>query len=274
MPELRLFSFGGGVQSTAVMVLQAQGKLAQRFDVFVHANVGHDSENPKTVAYMRDYAEPYMQAHGIRFETTQKTTRGEPETLHEYAYRTQKSIPIPAFMSGGAPGNRTCTANFKIDVLDRWIRAQGVDRATFGLGISTDEMRRMRGENWYDNYQGRKLGFMKRLAHPLIDHGVSREDCRRIITDAGLPMPPKSSCYFCPFTRMSEWVEMRREDPDLFEKAAELEDMLNEKRAALGRDELYLSSKLRPLREIVPQQPLLFEMEDETNDCGSGYCWT
>lgn len=49
---LRVFSFGGGVQSTAALVLQAQGKID--FDMFVHANVGDDSEHPDTVAYMRD----------------------------------------------------------------------------------------------------------------------------------------------------------------------------------------------------------------------------
>ena len=42
---MRTFSFGGGVQSTAVLVLQAQNKLPEPYDVFLFANVGDDSEH-------------------------------------------------------------------------------------------------------------------------------------------------------------------------------------------------------------------------------------
>jgi hypothetical protein len=47
----RIFSFGGGVQSVSVMVLQSLGKV--QYDEFVFANVGEDSENPGTLQYYR-----------------------------------------------------------------------------------------------------------------------------------------------------------------------------------------------------------------------------
>ena len=40
---MRTFSFGAGVQSTAVLVLQALGRLPEPYDVFLFANVGDDS---------------------------------------------------------------------------------------------------------------------------------------------------------------------------------------------------------------------------------------
>ena len=61
---MTIFSFGGGVQSTAVLVLQAQGKL--NYDEFVFANVGDDSENPETLEYVNRYSKPFAAAHGIR----------------------------------------------------------------------------------------------------------------------------------------------------------------------------------------------------------------
>ena len=41
---LRVFAHGGGVQSTAALVLSAQGRID--FPVHLFANVGDGSENP------------------------------------------------------------------------------------------------------------------------------------------------------------------------------------------------------------------------------------
>lgn len=46
--RLRVFSYGGGVQSTAALVLAAQGRID--FPAFVFANVGEDSEHPDGAA--------------------------------------------------------------------------------------------------------------------------------------------------------------------------------------------------------------------------------
>jgi hypothetical protein len=40
--SLRVISYGGGVQSTALLVLAAQGRID--FGVFLFANVGDDSD--------------------------------------------------------------------------------------------------------------------------------------------------------------------------------------------------------------------------------------
>jgi hypothetical protein len=50
---IRAFSYGGW-QSTAALVLAAQGHID--FRTFLFANVGDDSEHPATLAYIRDHA--------------------------------------------------------------------------------------------------------------------------------------------------------------------------------------------------------------------------
>jgi len=40
--------------------------------------------------------------------------------------------------------------------------------------------------------------------YPLIDWGWNRERCKEEIAKAGLPVPPKSSCFFCPAMKPSE----------------------------------------------------------------------
>src|SRR5689334_21506125 len=115
MSELRVFRFGGGVQSTAVLCLAAQGKIP--YDHFVFAHVGADSENPDTLDYIERYTKPFCEAHNLSFVTVQKRVRGikEPVTLVGELRRAKKSVIIPVRMAGsGALGNRNCTTDFKI----------------------------------------------------------------------------------------------------------------------------------------------------------------
>jgi len=108
-------------------------------------------------------------------------------------------------------------------------------------------------------------------SNPLIDLRLTRRMCHDIIADAGLPDPPKSSCYFCPFHSPKAWMTLRAEHPDLFAKAVELETRLNVKRNAEGRDIVRLHPSLLPLDRAVADQPMLW---DEMSVCESGFCFT
>lgn len=266
---VRAFSFGGGVDSHAALVLQVQGEL--HYDLFIFANVGHDSENPDTLAYIKNYTKPFCEQHGIKFIEVAKTRRsGEAETLWAYLHRTPRSVPIPARMGGnGAPGNRSCTEDFKVKVVDRYLRLQGYTHAVIGLGISFEEWWRIRDQQWYSDN-----GLMKRREYPLVDLRLTRQQSKALIAEAGLPEPPKSSCFFCPFHKRNEWIEMKREHPDLFQRAVDLEHMINHKREkVLMKDRLYLHPDVVPLEHAVGDQLPLFP-DEALSSCDSGYCWT
>ena len=49
---LKVISYGGGVQSTAMVVLAVQGRIDA--DVALFSNVGDDSEHPATLEYVRN----------------------------------------------------------------------------------------------------------------------------------------------------------------------------------------------------------------------------
>lgn len=266
MMGLKVISFGGGVQSTALLVLATQGRIDYR--TFLFCNVGEDSEHPATLAYVRDVVMPYVQhAHGIELIELQRTRFGEPETLYQRLTRPgSRSIGIPVRMSNGAPGTRACTGDFKIKVVARWLRDHGASKdnpATVGLGISLDEFHRMRNDSGIS---------WEKLAYPLIDLRLTRQDCINIIEKAGLPIPPKSSCWFCPFHTLRRWQEMRKQEPELFWKACELEMMLNERRGLSPKDRVWLTRKLKPLAQATTEliQDELFD--DEQAICESGYC--
>ncbi len=263
---LKVISYGGGVQSTALLVLAAQAKID--FRTFLFCNVGDDSENPETLEYVRTVAMPYAQASGLDLIELQRTRFGEPETLYQRLTRPgSRSIGIPVRMAGsGAPGNRACTDDFKIKVVAKWIREHGAtieQPALVGLGISLDEFQRMRTDSG--------IAYEK-LAYPLIDLRMDRQQCINIIRNAGLPVPPKSSCWFCPFHSLRMWQEMRDRQPELFQKACELEALIIKRMDTFKPgDAAYFTRKLKPLAWATSSlvQDSLFEDDDM---CESGYC--
>lgn len=315
-PDLATISYGGGVQSTALLVLAATGRIP--FSTFLFCNVGDDSEHPATLAYVEAVAKPYAAANGIDLQELQRTRRdGSTETLMQRLVDPRpcracagigqladpdracsacegtgkvesRSLPIPVRMSNGAPGNRSCTADFKIRVVSRWLKAHGATAdhpATVGIGISLDEIQRA---------NTRVKDEWERVVYPLIGIGIDtglqlrRDDCMRIIRDAGLPVPPKSSCFFCPFHRPAAWADLARETPELFEKAVALEETLNARRERLGKDPVFLTRFNMPLGQaIATGDETLFELaangearrelplleDDADGECG-GACWT
>lgn len=253
-------------------MLAAQGRID--FRTFLMANVGDDSENPRTLDYVEEYARPFAEKHGIELTILDRVKRdGTVETLMGRLTREgSRSLPIPVRMSNGAPGTRSCTADFKIKVIAKELKRRGATAeqpATIGIGISVDEIGRA---------NNRRVEPHEQIVYPLLDLGIRRTDCARIIRDAGLPVPPKSSCYFCPFHRPETWHDMRREQPAEFEKACQLEDLLNERRDELGKDHVWLTRFNRPLREAIPDGVDLLPMFDDFDEadgaCDSGYCFT
>lgn len=89
-------------------------------------------------------------------------------------------------MQGGMPGRRTCTQDWKRNVIAKILKKKGATKdnpATVALGISLDEYKRVRtdsGIEWVIN------------EYPLIDMRLNRLDCHNIIAGEGLPVPPKS----------------------------------------------------------------------------------
>lgn len=262
---LHVFSYGGGVQSTAALVLAAQGKID--FSVFLFANVGDDSEHPDTLRYVHEVAMPYAISRKIELVEIRKKRNGVPRTLYaEVTDPDLRGIPIPIYGKDTGPALRSCTKHYKVIPISRETKRRGATKdnpAVIGLGISIDEYQRMRNDSpiaW------------QVFSYPLIDLRLSRIDCKKIITSAGLPIPPKSACWFCPFTGLNDWRRMKERQPDLFMNAVVLEQDILAKRQRNGHDPAYLSRLGIPLHQAFEgHQSDMFEDEDA---CESGFCMT
>ena len=264
-----VFSCGGGVQSTACLVLAAQGRIP--YKTFIFANVGDKAESTATIKYIKEVLKPYSKLHGIKWVDVSWVDRhNKQRDLYQDFCDRPGNVRLPMHRVGGGPGMRGCTTNYKIKPIAKWIKANAPG-CTLGLGISTDEPHRARPARTDD---------MHAVNHyPLIDLGIDRSRCLQIVRSEGLPQPPKSSCWFCPYKTTDQWTKLKRNDPELFSKACDMEDLFNDYAVSAGHDPWFMSGRGSkngvPLRECIPDQLGLFpEWLDEQDGCESGYCMT
>jgi 3'-phosphoadenosine 5'-phosphosulfate sulfotransferase (PAPS reductase)/FAD synthetase len=256
MNTIRAISYGGGVQSTCLLVLAARADID--FPLAIMADTG--AENPATLDYLERHARPYAARHGIEIVVVRHAT----ETLTDRVLR-QKGVTIPMRNSTtGAPLLRGCTRDFKVRPIAAELKKRGATRthpAVVAMGISWDEVGRMKPSSVpYETFD-----------FPLIDRRMTRSDCARLIAAAGLPVPPRSACWMCPYTSRERWREMARSQPATFAQAVMFERAVNTKQLQADRPVLWLSDALRPLDEAInTDQPVLFELEASCDV--AGYC--
>ena len=270
---VKVISYGGGVQSTAMIVLAIQGRIPD-VDAALFSNVGDDTEHPDTIHFVRNIMIPWAAERGFSVQELTPIRRGEPTTIwNEMMRPDSKRDMIPVFGEQGNPLRRVCTVDFKVKTIHRWLKANGATKenpAYVQLGISTDEIQRANNKQTYP-YEIKQF--------PLLDLGMNRTDCMQVIRDAGLPVPPKSSCFFCPFHSELTWSELRRDHPDLFDKAQQLEDHLQKRKEESGLRQVFLTRKgalnrTRLSDTIHAAGDTLFGSEIGADGCDSGYCWT
>jgi hypothetical protein len=184
-----------GVDSTALLV--GYRRRGIRPDVTLFADVG--AEKPETYAYLA-IIQAWCARVGFppvvvvkRKSTTNK--RGTYATIEE-------NMLVNATMPSLVFGGRKCSQKWKHEVQDRWVRAHFAPaRECWARGELVEKA------IGFDATERRKAVVSDteyRYTYPLRDWGMSRADCVALIEDEGLPVPPKSACFFCPSMKTDE----------------------------------------------------------------------
>lgn len=187
----RILSFGGGLQTTAMAIMVAKGELEIDMAIFSDTGV----EKPETYWYIKNYIKPMFKVPFI-------TVHSHLGDLYTHCW--DKKI-IPSVI------HRWCTDKFKVRPIEKYLKQESIKDSIIYIGFSSDESNR-----------ANKPSRMTRQ-FPLIERGISAIDCVGIISDYGLPVPLRSSCYFCVFAPYTEWNWLKNNYPDLLEKALTLE---------------------------------------------------
>lgn len=232
-------SFGGGVNSVA-LYLYLIGQGIEFEAVFVD----HGTDWPETYEYL-DMFQGWIRDRGYTPITVLKPDVQGSDNLYDHCWKYKM---VPSFM------RRWCTDKFKVSVLHKYFNPPAFEM----VGIDADEKRRARIQN--------RKGFEMR--YPLIEADIGRRECKKLILSHSLPVPMKSGCYICPFQRVTQWKDLRRNHPDLFCKAASLEQRNIDYRIERGKKPLYLNQHPRAsLRSIVQENQMPVFEEDEYPPC-------
>lgn len=247
-------SFGAGVQTTALLVLICEGRWP-RPDGIVFADTGQ--EHQETYDYLADVSGPYAREHGLEI-----TVLGSEWRTNHYAADLETYCREHRMLPG--TWVRWCTDRYKVKPIMRFLkRMMGASKSEpieSWIGISTDEQRRALLST--DPLE------IKR--YPLIEMGLSRADCEAVIRRAGLSVPPKSGCWFCPFQKQAKWHQLKREHPDLFERALFMEDNARGKDGSHKYLPMFGSLQRVAMQEQIPGFDEAISAEGE---CVAGSCF-
>ena len=189
----KYLSFGGGVNSTALLIY-----LEEQREDFETIFVNHGGDWPETYEYV-----DYLRNQGYEITEILPTVAG-CHTIIEYCYLHHM---VPGIR------RRFCTDHFKLRPIHRYVERPCV----MYIGISMEERKRIRISG--------KIGIENK--YPLVDAGITRNQCKEIIMARGLKVPPRSGCYFCPFITKVDARKLLREHPKLFQEVVQLEKDCN-----------------------------------------------
>lgn len=247
---MRVLSLGAGVQSSTVALMIAKGELPP-IDAAVFADTGAE---PSAVYEWFSYLERQLPFPIYKVE------KGNLE-LDVLSDRTKEARwMLPSFTEGGGMGKRQCTKNYKIAVIRRKVRQlngghyKPVEQL---IGISTDEVMRC------------KPSGVKYITHtfPLIDLGMSRQDCVTWLEKHGYAIPPKSSCIFCPYRGLKSFAAL---DTDELDRVIEMDEFIRDRGAMPGVKQ-YLIPQRIPLRQALLERIEEKQVDLFNNEC-EGMC--
>ena len=257
---MNVVSFGGGTKSTAMLIGMWEKKIP--VDLIMFADTG--GERTKTYQYIEIFNK-WLIEHGMPEITIVKTVdhNGDRYSLERECLE-RKSLPSIVY------GFKKCSEKHKIRPQDKycnnfqpckysWDKGEKVFKY---VGYDAGEERRKINAFPID-LQDKKY----KKVYALIEWGWYREDCDKKIIEYGLPLPGKSSCYFCPSMKKKEIRELRKSEPELFAKAVALEENAKDNLITvkgLGRNYAW-----KDLIEWEESQISMCEMfDDDSIPCG------
>lgn len=192
-PAPVVLAYGIGVDSTALLVeLESRGTPP---DLVITGDPG--IEKPETYVYQEMMA-AWMAARGIRYETVRYT----PRRFKHWPpyYDLLANVLTNATLPSISLGRHSCSLKWKVAPQDAflkqwepakaaWARGQKVIRL-IGYDASPADTRRY-------NHASAIANDLFECRYPLREWGWNRAACIARIEAAGLPVPPKSSCFIC-----------------------------------------------------------------------------
>lgn len=186
-------SYGGGVNSTALAIMLCNEQLPQ-YVPFEIIFADTKTEKDETYSYIDNIFIPFLEKHNKKLLIV-SAKEGVLERWERLSVTGSRII-------------RACTVESKINPINRYISEHGGGDQLIGFDAGEPHRAICRAGKHY----------------PLVEEGIDRESCERIIKVAGLPVPAKSGCWCCPFMRVNDIIELARKYPCRLDRIECLEE--------------------------------------------------
>jgi hypothetical protein len=218
-----IIAYGGGTNSTAMLCgLKERGITP---DMILFADTG--GELPRTYEHIKTMSDKTMEWWNLPIEIVYAKYRGNYETLENACLR-KKTLPSLAY------GYKACSIKHKVVPQDRrlkqWMIEKGVNRVMKAIGYDANEKRR--SSNRLEGNLTKKLS--NQFWYPLIEWGWGRPECIDAIKKHGIPLPGKSSCFFCPSMKFREILDLKESHQEYYQRAINLEENMTIKGRVRG----------------------------------------
>lgn len=196
-------SYGGGIDSTALLLYLLEN--GEPLDEVVYVVV---DDWPDSWDYIGLIDRWLWKNYGMEITYLIPHVEGTTSIL-EYSIK-RRIAPLRQ--------NRWCSDKFKVRTFDSYVLSRA-KRPVVYIGIDAGEIHRAKVKR-----RGRI-----RFRYPLIEAGITRDKAKKIIRNHGLPVPPKSGCYFCPFQRRIQAMVLAKKYPQLWEHVKMLNGFVRKK---------------------------------------------
>lgn len=213
---MRIVSYGGGTNSTAMLIECVNRGIA--VDLILFADTG--GEKPHTYNYVKIFSD-WLVAHDM----PEITTVGPifPQQIKDGSLE-QECLRLGVLPSR-TYGYGSCSMKWKRDPQERYINnwQQAIDFWRTGQKIT-----KLIGMDAEEPQRAERLLALKEEKYsyecPLVDWDMGRDECIETIEKAGLCLPGKSACFYCPSSKISEIRQLAANYPDLMQRAIAMEE--------------------------------------------------
>jgi hypothetical protein len=192
-----IVSFGGGVNSAGMLVGMRERDMTPAAILF--ADTG--GEKPETYDFLKTMSVWTSENFGLEIVTVRNSGmygQLERECLDK------RTLPSLVF------GWRSCSDKYKLRPQKQYAKGKfPSDEIKWAVGIDAGELHR--------------IGKFENCIHPLVEWGWDRDDCMSALRRALLPVPSKSACFYCPASTKSDVLRLRKNHPELFDRAVAME---------------------------------------------------
>jgi len=238
-----IISLGAGVQSSTMALMAAAGEITP---MPVAAIFAEEKAEPAAVYSWLDWLEKQFP-----FPVYRVLYKAGLTATIERSLETGSINGSPPWFTANEKGetvlvSRACTHDFKIHPVQMKVRQLSgakrgeKDRAVLWMGISTDEMTRMKASR-YLHYSHR---------FPLIEQRMNRAACLAWMANRGFPEPAKSSCVYCPYHSNAHWRSIKDNDPAGWAEAIRIDAMIRNGVRRNGKPPMFVHRSLKPLAEV------------------------